>query len=706
LVNSDRKFIRKDKKDNKVPGELFVKGSGLETLILTTSIRFLGKSDINHSIKISIRDLAILSESNQAFLFLFNDDKSLISKTHEWCDNEVNSKVDFLQNIKSEKIDWWINQLEEGFIIQISDILNIPKEAKSFTELLDFPRITSVLIIPVFFKDYLGGFIALLNFSGIRRWKEIDFTLYRIISQLLGTALERHKTELLLNESEEKYKRIIENISDLIIVMDLKFNLEYVNEKIVLNLLKYQKEDIIGKSSLAFIHADDLNKAVTILKEGFKGGENIVELRFKHQEGHWLWFECRGQIFKGKDGKHKCLIISRDINERKLTEKRYKGLFENSPNGILLIDLNGIIIDSNSTIKNIFNLEKVDLLNKSINDFDDIFSYEIKQYFKKIFHASFRNTFPNSIEVQINRNNNTSIWVEIQASLIKQNSNSIIHLIFQDISEKKKGEILEEKFKEKLENEVYIRTKELNNALEQQKLYFDQILKASQFKTEFMSTMSHELRTPLNAIIGFTDLLLEGEYGECNSDQLDFIRDIKTSAEHQFNMIKHILDISKIEAGQTLLNFKHFSLNLMINQVKSGLKPLYQRKNLKFKLKGLSTEREIYADPIRFKEILLNLLSNAIKFTIKGEIELLVQENHGEWIFKVRDTGVGIAQKDFPLIFKEFKRVDSTFVGSIPGTGLGLSLTKRLINLHGGDINFTSVLGGGTTFTFTIPKNK
>ena len=706
MVNINKMLIGKENNQLDVQEKSILKGSGLETLILTVSVRFLGKSDIDHSINISIRDLAILSESNQAFLFLYNEDRTFINNTNEWCDNAVNSRMGLLQNIKSEKIDWWINQLEEGNIIKIYDILNLPEEAKSFNELLDIPEIKSMLIIPVFVKDYLGGFIALTNFSIVRKRKEIDFTLYRIISQLLGTALERHKTELRLKESEEKYTRIIENINDLIIVMDLQFNLEYINEKIAFKLLKYQKEDIIGKSSLEFIHPDDLNKAVTLFKEGFKTGRDTVELRFKHQEGHWLWFECRGQIFKGKDGKHKYLIISRDINERKLAEKRYKGLFENSPNGILLIDLNGIIIDSNSTIKTIFNLEKDNLLNKSINDFEDIFSYEIKQYFKKIFHASFRNTFPNSIEVQINRNNNTSIWVEIQASLIKQNSNSIIHLIFQDISEKKKGEILEEKFKEKLENEVYIRTKELNDVLEQQKLYFDQILKASQFKTEFMSTMSHELRTPLNAIIGFTDLLLEGEYGECNSDQLEFIRDIKASAEHQFDMIKHILDISKIEAGQTLLNYKTFSLNLMIKQVKSSLKPLYQRKNLKFKVNGLSIEKEIYADPIRFKEILLNLLSNAIKFTTEGEIELYVLENYNEWIFKVRDTGVGIAQKDFPLIFKEFKRVDSTFVGSIPGTGLGLSLTKRLINLHGGDITFTSVLGVGTTFTFTIPKNK
>lgn len=230
------------------------------------------------------------------------------------------------------------------------------------------------------------------------------------------------------------------------------------------------------------------------------------------------------------------------------------------------------------------------------------------------------------------------------------------------------------------------------------------IVKSSQFKTEFLATMSHELRTPLNAIIGFTDLLLEGTYGELNEEQLDFLNDIKSSAEHQFEMIKDILDISKIEAGQLSLKKSKFSLNTLIEQVNSTLKPLYLKKKLAFKVKGLDYEREIQGDPIRIKEILYNLLSNAIKFTLAGQVTFDIKENSKEYIFLVRDTGIGIAKKDFELMFKEFKRVDSPFVRSVPGTGLGLSLTKRLVELHGGEISFTSVLGKGTDFIFTIPK--
>jgi signal transduction histidine kinase len=165
------------------------------------------------------------------------------------------------------------------------------------------------------------------------------------------------------------------------------------------------------------------------------------------------------------------------------------------------------------------------------------------------------------------------------------------------------------------------------------------------------------------------------------------------------------LDISKIESGQVKLNLQKFSLKSIIDQISSSLKPLYKNKNLELNIEGLDRDLELYADPIRFKEILLNLLTNAIKFTIEGHVKVIIKESYDRWIFKVRDTGIGIARKDFDLIFKEFKRVDSSYVKSTQGTGLGLSLTKRLVDLHGGQITFSSVLGVGTTFTFFIPKN-
>jgi signal transduction histidine kinase len=274
-----------------------------------------------------------------------------------------------------------------------------------------------------------------------------------------------------------------------------------------------------------------------------------------------------------------------------------------------------------------------------------------------------------------------------------------------DITERKKSERLKEKFTEHLEREVEYRTKDLKDLLEKQKLYLEQIEQSSNFKTEFLATMSHELRTPLNAIIGFTDLLIEGVFGELNMEQMEYIKEIDDSSKRLLDMITDILDISKIESGQAVLKIEEVQLNNVIDQVISTLKPSYTEKDIKWELAGLKREQFIFADRIKFKQIIYNLLSNAIKFTEKGKIIFEFKENKKEWEFVVKDTGIGISEKDFDIIFKDFKRVKSDYVDTTQGTGLGLALTKRLINIHGGNISFSSKLEKGTTFTFNLPKS-
>lgn len=697
--------LPKVKEDLIKEAESIVKNwSNLETLISTISSRFFGNIEIDDAINSSIRDMGILSGSSHVSLFTFNKDKSLINQSYEWCAEGVNSQKRAFQKLKPKLFPWWMNQLLSGKSIIVNQISNLPKEAQSTKELFEIQNIKSVLIYPLFMKNSLMGFIGYLNIFKSYKWKEVDFSLLRISSQIIGNAFEKYRIENLLEESKKSYQLILENNNDLIFIIDQKFRFEFINEKSLSILIGYQKKEIIGKNSIDFIHRDDFDKFVNLLNDDLNEIGSRTEIRFFHKDGYWKWFECKGQSLLDKDKKTKWYIISRDINERKIAEERYKILFENSPNAILLINFEGIIIEANSTVEKFFNNKKESIIGKNINTLSKVFNLDLRHYFKQIFQASFSINFPEPIEIQINNVNKEKLWIEIRASTIKQDSKILIQLILEDITERKKRELLENKFKDELEIKVRERTGELNHSFEQQKLYLDQIVKSSQFKTEFMATMSHELRTPLNAIIGFADLLLEGIYGQMNEDQLEFITDIKTSAEHQFAMIQHILDISKIESGQITLNIQKFSLNNMVDQIKSSLKPLIGKKDIKVKTKGLEEEKFIYADPIRFKEILLNLLSNAIKFTIEGKITLTIKEKYNHWLFKINDTGIGIARKDFPLIFKEFKRVDSTFVRSVPGTGLGLSLTKRLIELHGGEISFTSMLGAGSTFTYSISK--
>ncbi len=265
---------------------------------------------------------------------------------------------------------------------------------------------------------------------------------------------------------------------------------------------------------------------------------------------------------------------------------------------------------------------------------------------------------------------------------------------------------LQEKYHKDLEIEVERKTKKLNASLEKQKKLMDVIVKNSQFKTQIMSNMSHELRTPLNVIIGFTDLLLEQNYGTLNSEQLNFLNDIHSSALHLLDMINDILDITKIESGKLELDIQTFKLNPILTQVITSIKLLYEEKDVEIHLENENNDYWINADLIRFKEIFYNLLTNAMKYTPKGSVNVKIEESDKYWKFCIQDNGIGISKKDAPFIFKEFYRVNSEYVNKVSGTGLGLSLTKRLINLHGGNIWFKSKLNEGSIFFFTIPKNK
>ncbi|MFW9948320.1 MAG: PAS domain S-box protein [Candidatus Odinarchaeota archaeon] len=674
-----------------------------EAIISSISSRFVGKISFDGAVNSSLRDIGKLSGAKCTFLFLFNQDKTLMRNSHKWCSENSSQNNDSLV-LKTSVFPWWMEQLNKSRLIQINDITTLPNKAQSTKELLMIQKIKAILVLPLYVNSDLAGFIGFGESHKKEKWNEINISLLKILSQIIGMALERNYIEKMLKNSENKYKLIIENINDLVFIIDLKFRVEYVNQKIVSSILGYEIDDFLGISCLDFIYPEDIEQVVNELQNKKMHEEIKTELRIRHKDGYWVWFEWRGHIIIDRDERKKWFIIARDISNRKFTEEKYKNLFENSPNAILLIDFNGKIIDCNFTATKLFGNHKNFFIGKSLSELDKIFISEIKPYFKKIFQAFFKGDFPDPIEIEIKDKDQNSSWVEIQASVVKQESLTIIQLIFKDISEKKKAELLEKKFKEELEKEVQIRTRELRESFDQQKLYLDQILKTSQFKTEFMSTMSHELRTPLNAIIGFTDLLVEGVYGPFNTEQKEILDDIRSSAQHQFDMIKNILDISKIESGQITLNIMKISVNSIVDQIISSLKPLYHKKDLDIKVKSLEKEVFIYADPIRFKEILLNLLTNAIKFTIEGYVVLKVEDRYKEWLFKVTDTGIGIAVKDFPLIFKDFKRIDSTYVRSVSGTGLGLSLTKRLVELHGGEINFTSLLGSGSIFSFTISK--
>ncbi|HEV8095909.1 MAG TPA: ATP-binding protein [Burkholderiales bacterium] len=227
---------------------------------------------------------------------------------------------------------------------------------------------------------------------------------------------------------------------------------------------------------------------------------------------------------------------------------------------------------------------------------------------------------------------------------------------------------------------------------------------ANRHKSEFLANMSHELRTPLNAIIGFSEVLDERYFGELNEKQADYVKDIHSSGRHLLQLINDILDLSKIEAGRMELDVAEFDLPAALQNALTLVRERAQRHGIALGLKVDGALGTFRADERKFKQIMLNLLSNAVKFTPEGgKVSVAAKLNGSAVEISVSDTGVGIAPEDQAIVFEEFRQVGRDYTRKAEGTGLGLALTRRFVELHGGAISLASMLGKGSTFTFTLP---
>ena len=227
---------------------------------------------------------------------------------------------------------------------------------------------------------------------------------------------------------------------------------------------------------------------------------------------------------------------------------------------------------------------------------------------------------------------------------------------------------------------------------------------ANKHKSEFLANMSHELRTPLNAIIGFSEVLSERMFGEVNEKQAEYLKDIHESGRHLLSLINDILDLSKIEAGRMELELSSFHLPTAVSNAMTLVRERAQRHGIRLGLEMDPRLGEFQADERKVKQILLNLLSNAVKFTPDGgRVDVTAKTMNGKIEIAVRDTGIGIAPEDHAAVFEEFKQVGRDYTRKAEGTGLGLALTRRLVELHGGEISLESAPGKGSTFTVKLP---
>lgn len=231
-----------------------------------------------------------------------------------------------------------------------------------------------------------------------------------------------------------------------------------------------------------------------------------------------------------------------------------------------------------------------------------------------------------------------------------------------------------------------------------------EVERANRAKSEFLANMSHELRTPLNSIIGFSEVLEDLKFGQLNETQRKYIHNINTSGMHLLQLINDVLDLSKVEAGKMSLHYEDFQISAALHDIETAMRNELGKKNISFDMEIDEGLASLNADKQKVRQIMLNLLSNAVKFTQEGgKIKVCATGVDGALQISVTDTGIGIRPEDIKRIFTRFQQLDSKTAREYQGTGLGLALTRKFVEMHGGKIWVESELGKGSTFTFTIP---
>jgi signal transduction histidine kinase len=234
----------------------------------------------------------------------------------------------------------------------------------------------------------------------------------------------------------------------------------------------------------------------------------------------------------------------------------------------------------------------------------------------------------------------------------------------------------------------------------------EKLREVDRLKSEFLASMSHELRTPLNSIIGFADVLLEGLDGDLNERMEEDVRLIRDSGRHLRELIGDILDMSKIESGRMEMRYEEVDVHQIGHDILANAAPLAEAKNLTLHLNIADEIDAIEADRTRLRQVLWNIMGNAIKFTEKGSVTLSANIEGNNMLFGIHDTGIGIEEEHIPIVFEQFRQIDGNLNRSAGGTGLGMPITKKLVELHGGEIWIESVVGQGSTFWFTIPTSQ
>ena len=512
--------------------------------------------------------------------------------------------------------------------------------------------------------------------------EEFVFTAIRDITQ-------RKTFEQTIMQNEKKYKDLAENSHDFIFTIDSKGYISYINEFGARQFGKSSKE-VVGSNLEELFPEETASRQLKNINRVFDTGESLYirqSIKFPFKE---LWLGTWLIPLKDENNSKvlNVLGISRDVTDRKLaedalreSEERYRTVISSLPDAIVIYK-SGKITFANYALLDKYGFSEKDVIGMDLLDF------VCEKDRKKVADNILRRGQGENIaeyEIEVMSKNGRHVPVIVKGVSIKYDKEPATLLVLTDISEKK---VAEEKILQ------------LNQNLEKEK---DVAINASRAKSNFIANMSHGIRTPISAIIAAAELL----YGSRLDDkQKRCVQAVRYAGENLLSMINSILDLAKIESGRFALENRRFSVRGLLYRTIKMLEYSAREKGIDLAFMVDNQVAELVAtDPMRLQEVLVNLIGNSIKFTDKGSVIVKAgyyQNNRNTLLFYVLDTGIGIRPDQTKKIFEKFSQTEVSVTHKHSGTGLGLTISKQLIELMGGSIWMESVPGTGSTFYFTV----
>ncbi|MBM3327673.1 MAG: PAS domain S-box protein, partial [Calditrichaeota bacterium] len=678
--------VVRDVTENKIDKENLIAKVTIENILARMSKRFITLEDLDKSIDAGLAEIGCFCKAGRAYLFQFTPDGLMMNNTHEWCAPDVSPEIENLQNLPCSMFPWWMERLEAGEVINVENVADMPPEAEAEKAILEAQSIKSVLVFPLLLENKLAGFVGFDAVTAMRSWRDDELVLLCMLSDILGTAIERRRIEDKLHESEIKFKYVFEasnvGMSLTLPTGEVQANRAYAE------MLGYTQDELTGRKWQEITPPDEIATIEKIIEPLLTGERNAVRFnkRYIHKDGHYVWTDVSATMRRDTQGKPLHFIVTivnisekkRAEDELRESEERFRSLYENATIGLYRTTPDGKVILANPAF-----LKMV-----GYNDFDEIARRAVEN--RGYVNAADADKFVKLMEMygEVNdfdtawqRKDGSTVYVRESARLARDKDGNPLYYegTVEDITTRK---MLEEQFRQAQKMEVVGR---------------------------LAGGVAHDFNNLLTIITSQTEL---AQMSLSPDDPIyKELEEILKAAMRAAALTRQLLIFSRREtvAPQVL------NINGIIANISKMLKRLLGETIELLPMLAGELWR-IKADPGLMEQVVVNLSVNARdampqggKLTIETDNVVLDEAfcsrfpdvKSGEYVLlSISDTGVGMSAEVREKMFEPFFTTKA--VGQ--GTGLGLATVYGIIKQMGGFFDVASELGKGTTIKIYIPR--